>query len=116
MTASKNISIRGLKLWYKDTQALHGIDLNIAHNKVTSFIGPSGCGKSTLLRCLNRMNDRIPHCRIEGDVLLDKKISMMQMLMLYNCVPVLAWCFKNLILFPKVFMKILLMPHAFMAW
>ncbi|MDQ6954842.1 MAG: phosphate ABC transporter ATP-binding protein PstB [Mariprofundaceae bacterium] len=73
MTSSKNISIRNLKLWYKDAQALHDVDLEIAHNKVTSFIGPSGCGKSTLLRCLNRMNDRIPHCRIEGDILLDDK-------------------------------------------
>ena len=73
MTSSKNISIRDLKLWYKDAQALHGVDLEIAHNKVTAFIGPSGCGKSTLLRCLNRMNDRIPNCRIEGDILIDDK-------------------------------------------
>jgi len=73
MTSSKNISIRNLQLWYKDAQALHGIDLEIEHNKVTSFIGPSGCGKSTLLRCLNRMNDRIPQCRIEGDILIDAK-------------------------------------------
>lgn len=73
MNSVKNISIRSLKLWYKEAQALHDINLNIPCNKVTAFIGPSGCGKSTLLRCLNRMNDRIPHCRIEGDILLDEQ-------------------------------------------
>ncbi len=65
------IHIRDLKLWYGNEQALHGINLNIAKGKVTAFIGPSGCGKSTLLRSLNRMNDRIPSCRIEGSVLLE---------------------------------------------
>lgn len=70
MSKSK-ISINELKLWYDKNQALHGIDLQIAEKKITSFIGPSGCGKSTLLRCLNRMNDHISSCRIEGKVLID---------------------------------------------
>ncbi|HID37009.1 MAG TPA: phosphate ABC transporter ATP-binding protein [Ghiorsea sp.] len=70
MSKSK-ISINQLKLWYGESQALHGIDLGIAEKKITSFIGPSGCGKSTLLRCLNRMNDHISSCRIEGNVLMD---------------------------------------------
>jgi len=65
------ITIRGLKLWYDDFQALNGIDLDIYEGKVTAFIGPSGCGKSTFLRTLNRMNDRIPSCRVEGEVLLE---------------------------------------------
>jgi len=65
------ISIRDLKLWYGDFQALNGIDLDIYSGKVTAFIGPSGCGKSTFLRTLNRMNDRIPSCRVEGEVLLE---------------------------------------------
>ncbi|HKI60151.1 MAG TPA: phosphate ABC transporter ATP-binding protein PstB [Mariprofundaceae bacterium] len=65
------LTIRGLKLWYGDFEALHGIDLNIEKGKVTAFIGPSGCGKSTFLRCLNRMNDRIPGCRAEGEILLN---------------------------------------------
>ncbi|MDX8397790.1 MAG: phosphate ABC transporter ATP-binding protein PstB [Mariprofundaceae bacterium] len=73
MNPANQISIQNLRLWYNKSQALHDINLNIACNKVTAFIGPSGCGKSTLLRCLNRMNDRIPNCRIEGDVLLDGK-------------------------------------------
>ncbi len=72
MTTNKNkITIRDLKLWYGDFQALNGIDLDIYEGKVTAFIGPSGCGKSTFLRALNRMNDRIPSCRVEGEVLLD---------------------------------------------
>ncbi|RLL55525.1 phosphate ABC transporter ATP-binding protein [Mariprofundus sp. EBB-1] len=65
------ISIRDLKLWYGDFEALHGIDLDILSGKVTAFIGPSGCGKSTFLRTMNRMNDRIPSCRIEGEILLE---------------------------------------------
>jgi len=70
MNAPK-VSIRDLKLWYGESEALHGIDVEFAENQVTALIGPSGCGKSTLLRCLNRMNDRISGCRIEGEVLID---------------------------------------------
>jgi len=73
MNPAKQIAINNLNLWYNKSQALHNVHLNIECNKVTAFIGPSGCGKSTLLRCLNRMNDRIPNCHIEGDVLLDDK-------------------------------------------
>ena len=65
------ISINDLRLWYGELEALHGINLKIADKKITSFIGPSGCGKSTLLRCMNRMNDHISSCRIEGEILLD---------------------------------------------
>ncbi|ATX81506.1 phosphate ABC transporter ATP-binding protein, PhoT family [Mariprofundus ferrinatatus] len=65
------LTVRNLKLWYGDFEALHGIDLDIPKGKVTSFIGPSGCGKSTFLRCINRMNDRIPDCRVEGEILLE---------------------------------------------
>ncbi len=68
---NNKLTIRDLKLWYDDFEALHGVDLDIPSGKVTAFIGPSGCGKSTFLRCLNRMNDRIPGCRVQGDVLLE---------------------------------------------
>jgi len=67
------IEVSDLKLWYDQSQALNGIDLAFEAKKVTALIGPSGCGKSTLLRCLNRMNDRIPSCRVEGKVLLDNE-------------------------------------------
>jgi len=65
------VSIRDLKLWYGESEALHGINVEFAEKNVTALIGPSGCGKSTLLRCLNRMNDRISGCRIEGQILLN---------------------------------------------
>ncbi len=65
------VNIKDLKLWYGESEALHGIDIEFSEKRVTALIGPSGCGKSTLLRCLNRMNDRIPGCRIEGQILLD---------------------------------------------
>lgn len=62
---------RDVKVFYGDKQALHGVDLDVRKNRVTALIGPSGCGKSTFLRCLNRMNDTIDICRVEGDILLD---------------------------------------------
>ena len=62
------ISSRNLNLWYGDHQALYNIDTDIKKNEITALIGPSGCGKSTYLRTLNRMNDLIPECRIEGEV------------------------------------------------
>ncbi len=63
-------NIKDLHLHYGDFEALKGINLDIEENKITSFIGPSGCGKSTLLRCLNRMNDLVEGCRIDGEILL----------------------------------------------
>ena len=63
--------IRDLDLYYGAFQALKKINLDIAQNEITAFIGPSGCGKSTLLKTLNRMNDLVEDCRIEGRVLLD---------------------------------------------
>lgn len=65
------MSATDLNLWYGETQALHGINLNMPAQEVTALIGPSGCGKSTFLRCLNRMNDLIPQVRIKGGVALD---------------------------------------------
>ncbi|MBM6615668.1 phosphate ABC transporter ATP-binding protein [Desemzia sp. RIT804] len=67
------ISIKDMNLWYGDFQALHGVSLEIPQNEITAFIGPSGCGKSTLIKSLNRMNDLVEGCRIEGDILLDGK-------------------------------------------
>ncbi|MGE9875926.1 phosphate ABC transporter ATP-binding protein PstB [Hornefia butyriciproducens] len=64
-------TIRDLNLYYSEFHALKSINLNLPSNEITAFIGPSGCGKSTLLKTLNRMNDLVEGCRIEGDVLLD---------------------------------------------
>ena len=65
---SEKIKVENLHLYYGEKEALKGIDLSVKENMIMSFIGPSGCGKSTFLRCLNRMNDLIPTCRIEGKV------------------------------------------------
>lgn len=63
--------IQHLDLYYGDFKALKNINLEIQEHGITAFIGPSGCGKSTLLRTLDRMNDLVEGCRIEGEVLLD---------------------------------------------
>ena len=65
------ISIKNLDLYYGDFKALKNINLEIEENKITAFIGPSGCGKSTLLKSINRMNDLVEGCRIEGEIALD---------------------------------------------
>ncbi|HAO61522.1 MAG: phosphate ABC transporter ATP-binding protein [Firmicutes bacterium GWF2_51_9] len=65
------LKISNLNLYYTGVQALYGIEMEVKKNHVTAFIGPSGCGKSTLLRCLNRMNDLIENCKVEGSVKLD---------------------------------------------
>ena len=69
--ADVKIAIKDLNLYYGAFHALHGINLDIERGKITAFIGPSGCGKSTLLKTLNRMNDLIPDCRVEGSITLD---------------------------------------------
>ena len=63
--------IENLELFYGDFKALKNINLNIQEKEITAFIGPSGCGKSTLLKTLNRMNDLVEGCRINGKVELD---------------------------------------------
>jgi phosphate transport system ATP-binding protein len=66
------MSARNLNVFYGKKQALFGIELDVPERSVTALIGPSGCGKSTFLRCLNRMNDTIDSCRVEGDIQIDQ--------------------------------------------
>ncbi len=63
-----SFNIQNVDLFYGEKQALKSINLSIFRRKVTAFIGPSGCGKSTMLRCLNRMNDLIEGCKIQGEI------------------------------------------------
>ncbi len=65
------ISAKGVQVYYADNHAIKDVDVEIDDKTVTAFIGPSGCGKSTFLRCLNRMNDTIDICRVEGDIRID---------------------------------------------
>lgn len=65
--------IENLELYYGDFKALKNINMNISPNEITAFIGPSGCGKSTLLKTLDRMNDLVDTCKINGSVKYDGK-------------------------------------------
>lgn len=79
------ITARKVQVYYGDNHALKDVDVNIEARTVTAFIGPSGCGKSTFLRCINRMNDTIPGCRVEGQIMLegediyDKRVDPVQL-------------------------------------
>jgi phosphate transport system ATP-binding protein len=64
---------RNVDVYYGDNHALRNVSIDIGANEVVAMIGPSGCGKTTFLRCLNRMNDTIPGCRVEGEILLDNE-------------------------------------------
>ena len=66
-------TVENLNLFYGDFHALKNVSIDIPANEITAFIGPSGCGKSTFLKTLNRMNDLVEGCKIEGNVLLDQE-------------------------------------------
>ncbi len=65
------ITAKNLNLWYTSNHALKDINIKISEREITALIGPSGCGKSTFLKSLNRMNDLVEGCRIEGEICLD---------------------------------------------
>ena len=62
------LTAKNLNLWYGENHALKDINIDLPEKQITALIGPSGCGKSTFLKCLNRMNDLVENCRIEGEV------------------------------------------------
>lgn len=68
---SIKVQVKNLNLFYGEKQALNSINMDIYTKKITALIGPSGCGKSTFLRCINRMNDLVPSCRVEGYIGVD---------------------------------------------
>ena len=65
------ITAKNLNLWYTTNHALKDINMELPERQITALIGPSGCGKSTFLKSLNRMNDLVEGCRIEGEITLD---------------------------------------------
>ena len=71
MEKTTKFEIKDLDLYYGSFQALKKINLDIREREITAFIGPSGCGKSTLIKTLNRMNDLVEGCKIQGEILLD---------------------------------------------
>jgi phosphate transport system ATP-binding protein len=71
--ARPKVQARDVNVYYGDKHALKHVDVNIPERSVTAFIGPSGCGKSTFLRCINRMNDTIPICKVTGKIEIDER-------------------------------------------
>jgi len=69
--AGVKVAARNVNVHYGEKRALHDVSIEIADKSVTAFIGPSGCGKSTFLRCINRMNDTIPTCRVSGTITIE---------------------------------------------
>ena len=69
--ATTRSSRRDVNVYYGEKHALKDVDVDIPDRSVMAFIGPSGCGKSTFLRCINRMNDTIPICRVTGKIKID---------------------------------------------
>ncbi len=67
----EKFEIEKLNLYYGDFHALKNVDMKIREHKITAFIGPSGCGKSTFIKSLNRMNDLVADCRLDGEIRLD---------------------------------------------
>ena len=65
------IKSKNLNVYYGDKQALFDVNLDLNEKEVTALIGPSGCGKSTFIRCINRMNDVIDICKVEGNIEID---------------------------------------------
>ena len=87
---------RDVRVFYGNTEALHGIDMEIASTGVTALIGPSGCGKSTFLRVFNRMNDTIPNARVSGEILMDgEDIFTAAKSILCCCGRASVWFFKS---------------------
>jgi len=82
------ISAKKMNLWYGENHALKDINIDIPEKEITAMIGPSGCGKSTFLKSLNRMNDLVEGCRIEGEITLrgDDIYSGYDVNMLRKCV------------------------------
>ena len=84
-SAASKISATDVQVHYGTNHALKDVSVEILDKAVTAFIGPSGCGKSTFLRCLNRMNDTVASCRVEGRILLegediyDKRVDPVQL-------------------------------------
>ena len=67
------ITARDVNVYYGEKHAIKNVSVDVPERSVMAFIGPSGCGKSTFLRCINRMNDTIPICRVEGALMIDNK-------------------------------------------
>lgn len=71
LVETPRMTCRNVSVFYNEAQAINNVSIDVSCNEVLAMIGPSGCGKSTFLRCLNRMNDTVSSCRVEGEICLD---------------------------------------------
>jgi len=95
------IDIKDFNLWFGNHHVIKNISVPMYKNKITSIIGPSGCGKSTLLRTLNRMNDFIEGCRIEGHIMISDKDIYNDKIDVYNLRMQVGMVFQKPNPFPK---------------
>ena len=94
-TAVKVVA-RDVNVYYGDKHALKHVNVDIPDKGVMAFIGPSGCGKSTFLRCINRMNDTIPGCRVTGKIEIDKARHLRSQRSTWcSCARASAWCSRS---------------------
>ena len=68
-----SITVNGLNVHFDENHALKDVNISLPRNEITAIIGPSGCGKSTFIRCINRMNDLVPKCKVTGQIIVDGK-------------------------------------------
>ncbi len=90
-----SVTARNVDVYYGDKHAIKDLSVDIPARAVTAFIGPSGCGKSTFLRCINRMNDTIPICRVTGDIKLDGLDIYDRSLDVCSFARASAWCSRS---------------------
>ena len=110
------VSCADVSVFYGDTCAINNISIDIEKQSVTAFIGPSGCGKSTFLRTINRMNDTIEGCYIQGRVTVDGDDIYSPTIDVVPLRAKVGWFFKNPIPFQNQFMKMLPMAQKSMGW
>jgi phosphate transport system ATP-binding protein len=117
MSDKNNIKIdaQNVNVFYADKQAIDNVSLKVEKSKITALIGPSGCGKSTFLRCINRMNDVIPSCRVEGKILVDEtNVNNPELDPVFLRARV-GMVFQNPIHFQNQYLITLLMDQGFMG-
>ncbi len=95
MSETPILQSKDLHLYYGETEALKGINMDIQKNEITALIGPSGCGKSTFLKTLDRMNDLVPAVRITGQVLLNGQDIYAKDVDVNQLREGWAWCSRN---------------------
>ena len=110
------IIAKNINVFYGDKPAINNASIDIGKNEVLAMIGPSGCGKSTFLRCLNRMNDTIDTCRVEGELFLDNENILDKKTDVVSLRAKVGMVFQKPNPFQNPFTIMLHMVQKFMVW